>query len=38
MIKVFLSQKSSLEELVQMQLDIQVVIMAAYPQDKKFTR
>ncbi|KAH8944634.1 hypothetical protein BDL97_13G122200 [Sphagnum fallax] len=29
-----LSQKSSLEELVQMQLDIQVVIMAAYPQDK----
>jgi hypothetical protein len=30
----FLSQKSSLEELVQMQLDIQVVIMAAYPQDK----
>ncbi|CAK9863627.1 unnamed protein product [Sphagnum jensenii] len=29
-----LSQKSSLEELVQTQLDIQVVIMAAYPQDK----
>jgi hypothetical protein len=29
-----LSQKSSLEELVQMQLDIQVVIMAAYPHDK----
>ncbi len=27
-------QKCSLEELVQMQLDIQVVIMAAYPQDK----
>jgi len=27
-------QKCSLEELIQMQLDIQVVIMAAYPQDK----
>ncbi|KAH9570331.1 hypothetical protein CY35_02G034500 [Sphagnum magellanicum] len=27
-------QKYSLEELIQMQLDIQVVIMAAYPQDK----
>jgi tRNA isopentenyl-2-thiomethyl-A-37 hydroxylase MiaE len=29
-----LSQKCSLEELVQTQLDIQVVIMAAYPQEK----
>jgi hypothetical protein len=28
------SQKCCLEELIQMQLDIQVVIMAAYPQDK----
>jgi hypothetical protein len=27
-------EKCSLEELVQIQLDIQVVIMAAYPQDK----